>query len=49
MGKIEEIVEEVCKEMCDKYCKYSDGVDIDSDKLDEICSNCPLNKLQEVI
>lgn len=40
-NEVAEVIEEVCQEICDKYCKYSDR----QEQTDEICENCPLNKL----
>ena len=44
---VAEIIEEVCCEICDKYCKYPSMYTEEEwqDAMDEICTNCPLQKL----
>lgn len=38
---VADIIEEVKKDICDNYCKYSE----DEKKCDEMCPDCPLNRL----
>ena len=49
MGKdkhtILEIMEDVKEKMCDKYCRFPYECE-DEDRLDRICENCPLNRLE---
>lgn len=48
-----QIVQEVVEETCDKYCKwpekyqeqYGDPDEAGEKMMDEICVNCPLNRL----
>ena len=44
---ITKVIEEVCEEICDKYCKHPSSYGADEvDKMwEEVCENCPLNKL----
>lgn len=49
---VSEIIDEVRLEICDKHCKYSDinytreYSDEEYDKMmEEVCDNCPLNRL----
>ena len=41
---ISEMFEEIKEEMCDKYCKYIDQ--LGEEEIDELCSDCPLNRLR---
>lgn len=51
--QIEATVEEVQKEMCDSFCKYphryflkyNDVNEAYERMLDDVCANCPLNRL----
>ncbi len=53
MPTITEIVQEVVEEMCDKYCrmpaKYvmeiNDVDEAQETMINEVCKDCPLNKL----
>lgn len=36
--------EEIKEQMCDKYCRYPHLLDCD---IEDICKDCPLNKLEE--
>lgn len=40
------IIEAVCDDICNNYCKYTEQAFTDQDELNEICENCPLNRLQ---
>ena len=39
-------IEEIKEQICDEYCKWPFIVDNEGD-LNEICENCPLNKLED--
>ena len=41
---ITQILDDVKSEICDKYCKYPYEIEDEAD-LDEICKNCPLERL----
>lgn len=36
------LLEEISDEFCDNYCKHRDKSE---EELDEICEQCPLNKI----
>lgn len=38
-------IERICEDICDNYCKYRDKAWNEEGELNEICKNCPLNKL----
>lgn len=46
---ITEIFEDIKEQMCDSYCKYPEKINADDDeqwdKMNEICGECPLNRL----
>ena len=37
-------MEEIKEQMCDKYCRMPDWYA--GDQLEEVCENCPLNRLE---
>jgi hypothetical protein len=41
METVADIIEEVKKKICDDYCKYAE----DEKKCEEMCPDCPLNRL----
>lgn len=45
---VTQIIEEVCQDICDNYCKHPTLHTPDEweNVMDEVCENCPLNKLQ---
>ena len=49
MKTVTKIIDEVREEMCMHYCKYSEKanelLDGDQEKLEELCGECPLNRL----
>lgn len=44
-----DMFEDIKEEMCDKYCKFPEKFDCDDEEqyeaFNEICANCPLNRL----
>lgn len=46
MDNVVQIIEEVCENMCDNYYKYRDQSYTDENELNDICKECPLNRLQ---
>lgn len=45
---VTQIIEEVCQDICDNYCKHPTLHTPDEweNVMDEVCENCPLNRLQ---
>ena len=41
-----EIIDDTVTRVCDEYCKYPGNES--SDKLDEICDDCPLSNLWDI-
>ena len=44
----EKQLEEIAEKFCDKYCKYPYLINEQS-KLDDICENCPMNQLFDLL
>ena len=43
-----ERLEKITEKFCDKYCKYPYVIK-KQDELDDICENCPMNELFELL